>query len=646
MKKSLMVILIGMGFININGQTFNWAKREGLWAYDYGKGIANDASGNVYVAGKYEMNAIFSGVTLPCQGNHDIYLAKYNSAGALTWIRTAGGYSGDYAHCLAVDNSYVYVAGEIEGSGNIVRFIGSSITLTPKGSNDAFVAKYDLNGSLLWAKRGGDVYDDKPQGIAYDKSGNIYICGYFRTKTVFGNTVLYGSGGNDIFIAKLDPNGNYLWAKKAGSAGRDEATSIVCDAAGNVYICGMHGNGCSFGSQTVNTPDGYSNSYVAKYSTSGALLWVKSAGGVYDDVAWSLTTDKFGKIIVTGQFNSSMNFGSTNLYTSGNADVFIGAYDGAGNAVWANKAGGNQVDLARGIGTDGSNIFITGQFGGTANFGATTKTAADNADVFISCLNNNGQFLWTSTAGGSPDAAETLGFESGIAVCAEPSGNVYATGAILNGGVFGNTPLYGYARTDVFITKLKNNFGSPSAREMPESVALNAQTKGKKVILTWPVSNITDSISYTVEKSKDSTNFDAIGKATMNSNGEYSFIDSLNNDDQTSVYYRVLQTYGSDKMLYSNITAINIDEDSYLQCLVFPNPTKNSLNVSIKSLGEKQQDNLITTFIYDYTGNEKIRSEINFGESVIDVTSLTSGIYLVVIRNGDKVIFEERVVIQ
>ena len=648
MKKLLLVILIGVGFLNANSQSFSWAKREGLWAYDYGKGIANDAFGNVYVAGKFEMNAIFSGVTLPCQGNHDIYLAKYNSAGGLTWIRTAGGYSGDYAHCLAVDKSFVYVAGEIEGSGNIIKFIGSTITLVPKGSNDAFVAKYDLNGSLLWAKRGGDIYDDKPQGVAYDAAGNIYVCGYFRTKTVFGNTVLYGSGGNDMFIFKLDPNGNYLWAKKAGSAGRDEGTGIVCDAAGNVYVSGMHGSGCVFGNQTLYAPDGYSNSFLAKYSTNGDLVWVKSVGGKYDDVAWGVTTDKYGKIIMTGLFNSSIKVGNTNLYSSGGADVFVAAFDAAGNGIWANKAGGNLPDLARGIGSDGSNIFITGQFGGTANFGGTTKIAADSADVFISCLNNNGQFLWTSTAGGAKDATESLGFESGIAVCAEPSGNVYATGAILSGAVFGSTALYAYGRTDVFITKLKNNFVAASVNSMPESISLNSQANGKNVILKWSGTNIKDSLNgiyYSVEKSNDSTNFVAVAKLAENESGEYSFSDSLNNQNSVNVYYRITQTYGSDKKIYSNVIAQTIDEDSYLQCLVFPNPAKSSLTVSVKSFG-KLQDNLLTTYIYDYVGSEKMRTEINYGDTVLDVNSLTAGIYLIVIRNGDKLIFEEKIVIQ
>ncbi|MCW3078171.1 MAG: hypothetical protein JWO32_2780, partial [Bacteroidetes bacterium] len=105
--------------------------------------------------------------------------------------------------------------------------------------------------------------------------------------------------------------------------------------------------------------------------------------------------------------------------------------------------------------TNGTDIFITGQFGGTgAVFGGQTVNAADSSDIFISALNNAGTYLWTSTVGGPADSLETLGYESGNAVSAEASGNVYATGSTLNGGMFGTYNVSPYKRTDVFITKL------------------------------------------------------------------------------------------------------------------------------------------------------------------------------------------------
>jgi len=116
MRGAYIMILLDLFFIKLQAQNFEWVKREGLFAYDYGYGISTDLVGNIYITGKYEMNANFSDSILNSYGNHDIYVAKYSSSGSLIWTRTAGGIYGDYSHALACDGTnHVYVAGEIEG---------------------------------------------------------------------------------------------------------------------------------------------------------------------------------------------------------------------------------------------------------------------------------------------------------------------------------------------------------------------------------------------------------------------------------------------------------------------------------------------------------------------------------------------------
>jgi len=454
MKKFYLFITLNFSIISIYGQ-YIWAKAEGLWEYDYGYGITTDNTGNVYVAGKYEMNgAIFSGTPISCAGNHDIFVAKYDPAGTMQWIRTAGGYTGDYAEALSCDGSYLYVSGEIEGYGNTISFPGSTITLQCVGDNDAFLCKYDLNGNLLWARSEGALLSEKAIGNTYDSDGNIYICGYFSDNTKFNGVTHTGAGGRDIYLAKYDQNGVFQWIQYAGSSGRDEAKSIKCDASGNVYICGMYSNGANFSGQVVNSPNGYYNAFLAKYNSSGTLQWIQTGGGDYDEVAWSLALDNTNRIYVTGEFNASANFGTHQIITSGNADVFIAAYDTDGAIVWIKKAGGPLIDRARGIGCNGINVYLTGQFGATANFGTSMVSAADSSDIFIAGINSAGDFLWSASVGGVPDALETLGYESGNAICADINGNVYSTGGLLNGGSFGATNLIGYTRTDVFITRI------------------------------------------------------------------------------------------------------------------------------------------------------------------------------------------------
>ncbi|MDF2436664.1 MAG: hypothetical protein K0Q95_1040 [Bacteroidota bacterium] len=468
MKKVYLLVLLNSLFINLGAQNFDWAKREGYYEYDYGYGLGTDNSGNVYVAGKYEQSgAMFSGTSVTCEGNHDMYLAKYDAAGSLIWIRTAGGVLGDYAHDMACDKtSAIYVAGEIEGGNATITFSNSPITLTAISDNDIFVAKYDLNGTLLWAKSAGGGNGEKALGVTYDAAGNVYICGQYKDAITFNGTTTLSHNGvpgsTDIFIAKYDSNGNFIWAKSAGGPERDEALSIQCNSAGEVVVCGLYSNGAVFGSNaplsTPNTPTGhYMDGFVAKYAADGTLLWVKTISGDYDDVAWSLSVDNNNKIYVSGEFNAYVNFGATALPAT-QGDAFVACYDNNGTNLWAVKGGGPNVDRARGIATDGNKIFITGQFGAssvgsTATFGSTSVTAVDSSDIFIAGLDMNGNFLWSKGISGAADAPEYLGYESGNAVL--PDGNkLYVTGAILDGGTFGPFNLTGYAHTDMFLAKL------------------------------------------------------------------------------------------------------------------------------------------------------------------------------------------------
>jgi len=473
---------------SLGAQKFEWAQRGGLYEYDYGYGISMDNSGNIYTAGKYEMNAVFGSVTLPNQGNHDIFTASYSPSGNLNWIRTGGGPSGDYAHALACDKSQnIFISGEIQNlqnglaarAGGLTKIIfpGSPLNIWAIGDNDAFVANYDLQGNLLWAREAGGYYNDKAQAVAYDNSGNVYMAGFFNdtayfgtstdfnTSTFLGGTTITGStsGLNDMFIAKYDKDGNFLWVRQAGGPGRDEAKGLGCDAAGNVYVCGLYSAGCIFGSLPPFDSTGYYNTFLAKYSPDGTLQWVQSSSkGPYDNVAWALTLDNKGLIYVTGEFNASVYFGSEELISRGMADVFVTCYDENGNVMWASSGGGPWVDRARGIGTDGTDLYITGQFGDSTGtqFGPVSLVSADSSDIFIAKINNAGKFDWATRVAGPPDSLELLGYESGNAVCADASGNAFATGSTLQGGIFGSTNLPQYSRTDFFITKVSPPLGT------------------------------------------------------------------------------------------------------------------------------------------------------------------------------------------
>lgn len=463
MKNNYLVLLVLAFCLNAAAQV-NWARKGGLWAYDYGYGVVTDNTGNIYVAGKFEYNAIFGAYTANCQGNHDAYILKYSPNGTEQWLKTAGGPNGDYAWGISTDKTnYLYVAGEIEGTSPIV-FQGSTVTLTGAGDNDVFVSKWDLDGNVIWAKREGVVTSEKALSVTNDNSGNVYICGYFTDNSNFNGSAVTGFGGRDIFVAKYDGNGTFQWVQKAGGSGRDEAKCIRADNNGNLYICGMYTGNTSFGTIAMTTSDGTQDSYVAKLSASdGSFQWVKKGDAVLDDVAWSLTMDNAGSVYVTGEFNSYISFqdGTKGYATTGATNVYVAKLDGSGNVQWIKGGGGSMLDRARGIGTDGTTIYLTGQFGGSATFGSFGVTAPDSSDVFIAAMDNSGNYLWVGSGGGPADTPEPLGYESGIAITGQ-NGMVYATGGMLRDTSCASCPaidfnghaLTGYSRDDMFIVAL------------------------------------------------------------------------------------------------------------------------------------------------------------------------------------------------
>jgi len=363
------------------------------------------------------------------------------------WTKAAGGPAVDKVTGVATDlTGNIFVAGHFD---SIITF--DSTRLVSAGGTDVFIAKYDADGVLLWAKQVGGQNDDFASAISVDITGNCYITGFFfiqGTSTTFGSTTITEAGDADMFISKFSATGNLLWVRNGGGKNEDASFGIATDAGGNSYVCGYFSGTALFGTTKV-TSIGYSDIFVSKYDAAGNLVWIKSCGGAYQDEAYAVSTDVAGNCYVTGYFTGNALFSGTNLASSGyfDTDVFLIKYNPSGLLVWAKRAGGTGNDIGYGINVaKNGSIFIGGVFHGTKSFGDNLLTRTTGSNGFLARFETNGKLTWSRTTNGTA-------LNEYRKVSTDAAGNCYVAGTISGDVLFGSIKITSAGGKDACITK-------------------------------------------------------------------------------------------------------------------------------------------------------------------------------------------------
>jgi len=281
-KHLLITILFFAATENLYAQvpSWKWAKNAIATQYDQSSTVATDASGNVIVSGYFASDSIIFGpVTLQNAGPgfDDMFIAKYDSSGNFIWAQSAGGSMDDKGFSVTTDASdNIYLTGYFYSP--VITF--GTYTFTNAGSvGDIFIVKYDPSGNILWATKEGGPGVEIPYSINVDATGNMVVVGRFSSLSItFGTYPLTQAGSMDVFVVKYDAAGNVLWAKGAGGGSNDEAYSVDVDAAGNILVAGYFATTALFGTITLTSVSGQADAFLAKYDTSGNVLWAKKAG--------------------------------------------------------------------------------------------------------------------------------------------------------------------------------------------------------------------------------------------------------------------------------------------------------------------------------------------------------------------------------
>ena len=442
-----------------------WATQAASSDIGSGDGISAMPDGSSVVTGTFRGTVTFGSTSLTSAGGADMFVAKVDPSGSYVWATRAGGSAADNGHAIsALPDGSSIVTGAFEGT---ITF--GSTTLTSAGGADMFVAKVDSSGSFVWATKAGGSSVAIGRAISALPDGSSIVTGAFMGTATFGSITLTSAGGDDVFVAKVDPSGSFVWATRAGGAFDEVSYAIGSLPDGSSIVTGYFEGTAIFGSTTLTTASiADTDVFVAKVDPSGSFVWATRAGGSSSAIGRSISALPDGSSIVTGAFEGTATFGSTTLTSAGGMDLFVAKVGPSGSYVWAMKAGGSAADDGRAIGTlpDGSSI-VTGYFEGTATFGSTTLTSASivATDVFVAKVDPSGSFVWATRAGGTFN-------DVSYAISTLPDGSSIVTGYFQGTATFGSTTLTSAGFGDVFIARV---LSVPIAPLAPTAVAGNGQ---------------------------------------------------------------------------------------------------------------------------------------------------------------------------
>ncbi len=342
----------------------------------------------------------------------------------LTWATYYGGSNTDQGNSVATDASAnVYIAGNTSSATTIATSGAYHVVLS--GTTDAFVAKLNSYGVMQWSTYYGGSAVDEAFGVAADAAGNLYLTGYTGSTTGIATPgayqVVYGGGTYDVFLAKFSSTGALIWSTYYGGSGRDIASGIAADAAGNVYITGTTASTSGIATpgahQTVWGGGSVGDAFLAKFSSTGAIQWATYFGGINNDNGMGLATDAFGSVFFSGITYSPSGIASLTAFQpaiGGVDDAFLAKFNGAGVLLWSTYFGGSGNDDGYAVATDPSGrVYMTGWTNSTtaiATAGAyQTTLGGGTSDAFLAKFDSSGYVIWATYFGGtSPDYGYSL----------------------------------------------------------------------------------------------------------------------------------------------------------------------------------------------------------------------------------------------
>lgn len=389
--------------VSVQAQTLTWKQLLGSSGSEGSSGVAT-GRGNVYISG-----STTGSLAGPNNAGADAWVARYEGSGVLVWKRQLGLFGPDViSNNVASDSSFsgnVYITGSTTGS----------LAASNQGGNDAWVAKYDFSGALLWKRQLGTSKNESSLDVASDSVGNVYISGFTSDSSLAAR-----QQGTDAWVAKYNSVGTLLWKQQLSNK---VSQGVATDSKGNVYITGY---------TTIRQGD----AWVAKYNSIGTLVWQRQLGTGSSDTSYAVATDSKDNVYISGSTDSFLAG-----VNQGSSDAWVAKYNSAGTREWKHQLGTSSPDNSYAVATDSlGNVYISGDTRGSLG-GAFIGTDPEASDAWVAKYSTTGKLVWKDQFG-------TSSRDTSAGIATDGIGNVY-----ISGGTTGSLGGASQGLGDAFVVK-------------------------------------------------------------------------------------------------------------------------------------------------------------------------------------------------
>jgi hypothetical protein len=350
----------------------------------------------------------------------------------------AGGPGHDQANAVAVDaQGHVHLAGSFEGTA---RFGPTNIVSS--GRSDAFLARYDAGGELLWVCAFRSTDSATATAVAVDPQGCSLVAGHFLRDLDLGGVWLTNRGSYDGFVAKVDRHGTLLWTVQVGGTLDDRVNAIAVDGTGHTAMAGHFMNTVEFGGAHLTASGNFPDIFIARIAPDGEVLWAAQGGGPLPDDAFGVAVDAVGNSVVVGTVAGTNTFGPLTLTNPAQAQIVVAACDPHGRFQWASSGGSDRPDSANAValGSDGAAL-VTGAFGGPATLEGLSLTNEATRYTFTARYTADGTLDWLTAHPG----------QEARAVAVSPAGQFVVAGSFTGAQSFGSHLLTSAGAFDWFV---------------------------------------------------------------------------------------------------------------------------------------------------------------------------------------------------